>query len=139
MFNRPARTSRFANLSMAVWRVELVSGGAFRPQSGHLRFHLLDPATGTRRFAGRLGAVGDAVDLKPGSVYAVELYAQDGAFLRFFRMMDARGRGGSLRFFMEGEGHLVPRLYDGNLAGAAAAQPFRQVEPGLLEITRNCW
>ena len=138
-FTKPSRTFRLANQSMAPWRVELVSGGAVRGQNGLLSFRLLDPGNGRRTIAGRLAAVGDGVVLKPGAIYEVEVHPGGGTFLRFFRMVDARGRGGSLRFFMEGEGDLVPRLYDGALAGGTEMQPLRQLEPGVLAFTRNCW
>jgi hypothetical protein len=138
-FNKPSRTFRLVNRSMAAWRVELVSGGPHRRQHGLLRFHQLDPATGTRTASGRLAALGDAVVLEAGAVYEVEVHPEAGTLLRIFRMVDARGRGGPLRFFLEDEGGLASRHCDGAPAGGAEAQPLRQLEPGVMEITRNCW
>jgi hypothetical protein len=141
LFAGPAHTLSLSNRSLATWKFELVSGGTFRIPAGTLHFHLQDPDTGRRRFAGSLSGSGDAIFLKAGKTYQVDIYPFRKRILRFFRLVDSHGQGQNLRFFMgaEGDARLTVRLYDGVLQPDAEARAFRQAGPGQLEIARNRW
>ena len=138
----PPCTLRFANSSLAHWKFELVSAGAFRPESGKLVFFLWDPVEHCRHFVATLEAAGDAVYLQPDAIYHVEVHAQRGKVQRFFRLVDAHGCGNGCRFFIESDGEWgepAVRLFDGNLNGTSVNRPFQHPGPGIFSIPMNFW
>ena len=136
----PSHTLQLLNLACSSWTFALASGETFREEAGSLAFYRMDPASGSLHFAGWLWVSGDAIELRAGGSYQVQVFTGAGAFFRQFQLVDAQGEANGARFLMDSEKEgLVVRIQAGASIWNTSQPPLRQITPGILAIASNGW